>query len=235
MKGGHLIHSKYERLVFLFLATILTATILLLADQTQKRAEYIAGIEEKLLREVKKYQQLENICIEVEEKNRELSQMIFLQKEMKKTNPLTVSITTPSGFAKENLEYALEKLAPELQNDAEHFIIAEKEYGINCIVTSAIAIHESGGGRSKLAKEKNNLFGIGAYDYSPHQSARAFDSRKDCIFFLTELLATEYTAGGKFYGGEHNLKCINKNYASDPLWAHKVACLMRKIIELGGV
>jgi beta-N-acetylglucosaminidase len=91
------------------------------------------------------------------------------------------------------------------------------------LVLAAIAAHESGWGRSRIAKEKNNLAGLGAYDHSPGSAIR-FESREECVMFLAELLRDR--------PGE-SLEEIGWWYASDPRWAAKAGRCMKIIAEAG--
>ncbi|WP_461368988.1 glucosaminidase domain-containing protein, partial [Candidatus Darwinibacter acetoxidans] len=74
----------------------------------------------------------------------------------------TMPLTTPSGFTAERLEMALAGTA--LAGLGQTFYGAEKACGINAVILAAICAHESGWGTSKLAREKGNLAGLGAYD-----------------------------------------------------------------------
>jgi len=99
---------------------------------------------------------------------------------------------------------------------------AEYKYGINALFLASLAILESGWGRSKLAKDKNNIYGFMAYDRSPYSSAKSFPSKAHCILFVAHYLDREYlTPGGRFYSGT-TPEAIGKFYASDPDWAYKV-------------
>ena len=91
------------------------------------------------------------------------------------------------------------------------------------MVLAAICVHESGWGRSKLARERNNLAGLGAYDGAEYSRGIAFDSRAASVMFLADLLATKYCLGGCYYGGSFDLEGVGVRYASDPRWAAKVA------------
>jgi len=99
------------------------------------------------------------------------------------------------------------------------FLAAEQEHGVDAVVLAAICAHESGWGTSRLARERNNLAGLGAYDDCPGRAIQ-FDSREDCVFYLARLIAD---------GG--SLEEIGTWYASDPTWAEKVAGCMRVIGE----
>ena len=67
------------------------------------------------------------------------------------------------------------------QDNYQVFYNMEKKYNINGIFLASIAIHESGWGTSNIAKDKNNLFGYGAYDETPYESSLDFDSYADGI------------------------------------------------------
>ncbi len=82
---------------------------------------------------------------------------------------------------------------------------------------------ESSWGESKLARERNNLAGLGAYDGDEYRSAIRFESRGECVMFLARLLRDK--------PGD-NLQEIGIWYASDRYWASKVAGCMKLI---GGV
>jgi hypothetical protein len=66
-----------------------------------------------------------------------------------------------------------------IYNAGQDFINAQEEVYINAAMELAFAIHESGWGNSLIAKDKNNLFGINAYDSDPYNSATTFDTIQD--------------------------------------------------------
>jgi beta-N-acetylglucosaminidase len=74
----------------------------------------------------------------------------------------TMPLTTPSGFTAERLERCLPDTG--LAGLGQAFCRAEKAYGINGVILAAICAHESAGERRRLAREKDNLAGLGAYD-----------------------------------------------------------------------
>jgi len=143
----------------------------------------------------------------------------------------TMPILSPSGFSPARFERAFASTL--LEGTGEALVQAEMETGINALVLAAIIVHESDWGRSRLAREKNNLAGLGAYDGQEYSAGISFDSWDASIMFLAELLAVEYAPGGQFYGGSHDLQGIGVKYASDPRWAAKVAGCMKIIAEAG--
>ena len=101
----------------------------------------------------------------------------------------------------------------------------EEKYGINALFTIALAGVESGWGSSWLAEERNNLFGICAYD-SNTDAATFFASKADCIRYWGKLIAFEY-----FDEGCTTLEAINEYYASNPNWASDVRSIMSSMLS----
>lgn len=136
----------------------------------------------------------------------------------------TMPVLTPSGFTEELYEQAWLNLgAYGLEGTGEAIAAAEQETGVNGLVLAAIAYLESGGGSSQIAEEKNNLFGLAAFDANPFAHALAFDNKKESVYFAAELLSRNYLSReGRYYHGD-DLRAIGKFYASDPRWADKVS------------
>ena len=109
----------------------------------------------------------------------------------------------------------------------------EQQYNINGIFVAAIGIHESAWGTSKIAQNKNNLFGYGAYDSSPYSSSYNFDTYAEGIDLIARVLVKYYlnpsgtaiyngeVASGKYYNG-NTLTGVNTKYATDKNWANGV-------------
>lgn len=115
-----------------------------------------------------------------------------------------------------------------IYNAGQDFINAQEEVYINAAMELAFAIHESGWGNSAIAKNKNNLFGINAYDSNPYNSATTFDSIQDCIeYHVQYFLGTRYfdpnyyVAFGTNFGNKY--QGMNYKYASDAFWGEKIA------------
>lgn len=228
-EGDVCIKRRYaiERMSFLASSIAIIFTILLISNQPTPELPYI---EEDLLLQVEE----ENRRIKKE--NDALVELLFNQAKMCEWANKAVEnmdITLPSGFSEANLGQAFSRIAPGLVGMEATFILVEKEYGINCLIPAAIAILESGGGISAIANNKNNLCGLGAHDNAPERSAMRFNTCDDSILYLGEILATHYAPGGKYYGGKHTLKAINKKYAKDKEWAQKVARIVSVLIVTG--
>ncbi len=140
---------------------------------------------------------------------------------------VTMPVMGPSGFTAADFENAWQTCgARRLQGLGEVLVEAEREYDINALVLAAIVVHESSWGRSAIARDKNNLAGLGALDGSPYASALTFATRDESVHFLAELLARKYIVPeGQHYHGP-DLAGIGIRYASDPGWARKVAEIM---------
>ncbi len=120
-----------------------------------------------------------------------------------------------------------------IQNNAEYFFYAEKQYNVNGIFIASVAVHESNWGTSAIAKKKKNLFGYGAYDRDPSGSAYTFSNYSESIDLLGRVFAKYYVnppgtpiydnqkASGKYYNGP-TLAGVNKRYASDKNWHNGV-------------
>lgn len=118
-------------------------------------------------------------------------------------------------------------------NQAEYFYYIEKQYHINGVFVAAVGIHESNWGTSKIAKDKKNLFGYGAYDANPYQSAYHFSDYSESIDLIARVFVKYYInpKGTDIYGGEKalgtyyngcTLSGINTKYATDKNWANGV-------------
>jgi len=123
----------------------------------------------------------------------------------------------------------------------EAILAAQEEYGVNALVLAAIIIHESGWGRSRLAREKCNLSGYGAGDLDPYRRGRSFANPAACVDATAQLLAGDYlTPAGRYYHGV-TLAAVGVCYASNPRWAAGVDELVREglavwaALEAGGV
>lgn len=149
----------------------------------------------------------------------------------------SMSLNKPSGLSLEQFKKVLSGNEADknsvFANNAEYFYYAEKQYNINGIFLASVAIHESSWGTSKIACDKNNLFGYGASDSSPYNNAKSFSNYAEGIDLVARVFVKYYlnpagtsiyngeTANGKYYNGS-TLSAVNKKYASDSNWANRV-------------
>src|SRR5579875_2895999 len=102
---------------------------------------------------------------------------------------------------------------------------------MNGLYLAAHSAWETGYGKSRIFRDKHNLFGYGAYDNDPYNSAYTFRSVEDCIYYAANKIKDNYlTKGGKFYHGP-TLRGMNVSYATDKSWADGIAGIMAKIAK----
>ena len=162
----------------------------------------------------------------------------FIDEDLNKniTYSFDMALNKPSGLSLEQFKKVLsdsKDVNGIFSSNAEYFYYIEKQYNINGIFIAAIGIHESGWGTSRIAKNKNNLFGYRAYDSSPYNSASTFETYAEGIDFIARMLVKYYlnpkgtaisngeTAVGTYYNG-NTVSAVNKKYATDTGWAEKV-------------
>ena len=87
---------------------------------------------------------------------------------------------------------------------------------------------ESSWGRSQIAKDKNNFFGIAAYDSTPYHSAKSFDNVDKGILGAAKWIRENYLDEGRTHLGNKS-SGMNVLYASDPYWGEKIASIMMTI------
>ena len=110
------------------------------------------------------------------------------------------------------------------------FKAAEQKYGVNALYLVAHSALESAWGRSKIAKDKNNFFGISAYDDSPYTSATRYDNVDSGIMGAARWINSRYLhnlgypANGAYLGNKAG--GMNVNYATAPYWGESIASIM---------
>lgn len=158
------------------------------------------------------------------------------KEQLLSTLSINMQLNKPSGLTLEQFKKVLSDSKDKnkiFENNAEYFYYIEKQYNINGIFVAAVGIHESGWGTSKIAMQKNNLFGYGAYDSNPYNGAYNFSNYSESIDLLARVFVKYYLnpAGTSIYGGEKavgsyyngaTVKGINTKYASDKNWANAV-------------
>ena len=153
-------------------------------------------------------------------------------------NPfLFKDLTEATNYSAEDLDKVFNLLNIDnslLENKGATFKEAEEHYHINALYLLAHSALESDWGRSKIAKDKNNFFGITAYDTTPYLSAKTFDDVDKGILGATKWIKENYIDRGRTFLG-NKASGMNVEYASDPYWGEKIASVMMKINEkLGG-
>ena len=147
-----------------------------------------------------------------------------------------MSLNKPSGLSLEQFKKVLtdsKDTNKVMQNNAEYFYYIEQQYNINGVFVAAVAIHESAWGTSRIAQNKHNLFGYGAYDSNPYNGAYEFSDYSESIDLIARVFVKYYLnpkgtaiyggeeASGKYYNGP-TLSGVNTRYATDNNWANAV-------------
>ena len=137
----------------------------------------------------------------------------------------------PSNYTAEELDkvYSLMNIkGSRLAGKGSIFKEAEERYQINALYLIAHSALESSWGRSQIAKDKNNFFGIAAYDTTPYDSAKSFDDVDKGILGAAKWIRENYIDNGRTYLGNKS-SGMNVLYASDPYWGEKIASIMMSI------
>ena len=152
-----------------------------------------------------------------------------------------MKLNKPSGLSLEQFKKILSDDKDKnkvFENNSEYFYYIEKQYNINGVFVAAIGIHESAWGTSKISRDKNNLFGYGAYDSNPYNGAYSFSDYSEGIDLIARVLVKYYLnpKGTKIYEGESavgsyysssTLSGVNNKYATDKNWANGVYSYMK--------
>lgn len=108
------------------------------------------------------------------------------------------------------------------------FLDAAAKSGLDPRYIVAHAAVESAWGTSKICKDKNNYFGIGAFDSSPYKSAYSFGSG-----IAAGVIGGAEWISKNYYNGKYNQKSLytmrnhkSHGYATDPSWDSTIAQIM---------
>ena len=159
------------------------------------------------------------------------------KQKLYSTLDANMDLTKPSGLTLEDYKKILSGNTLDknkiIEDNAENFYNAEQKYKVNGIFLASMAIHESAWGTSKIANDKKNLFGFGAYDRSPYESANTFDNYSKGIEAVAKYLAKNYLnkagtqiydeeiATGTYYNGP-TISGVNTRYCTDKDWSTKI-------------
>jgi hypothetical protein len=108
--------------------------------------------------------------------------------------------------------YGLEKAVMEV----------EEEDGVNAFFTIAVMKLESANGKSKIAMDKNNMFGLNAIDGDEYNMALSFNTKGDSVRKFGQLLSINYVDKG-FTTVE---KVADKYCEANPEWPSLVKRIM---------
>jgi uncharacterized protein YgiM (DUF1202 family) len=99
----------------------------------------------------------------------------------------------------------------------------EELYGINAYFTIAVMKLESGNGKSKIAKDKNNLFGLNAIDGDQYNKAFSFKTKGDSVQKFGQLISKNYIDKGYT-----TIEKVSTKYCqANPKWSGLVKSIMK--------
>ena len=111
-----------------------------------------------------------------------------------------------------------------------YFYYAQEKLGVNALIALNLGRNESGNGRSKLAINKNNGFGLDAVDSNPIGGAKWFPTFSYNILHLASHWFTygySHPRDWRYFGPQFGDKGIGMNvkYASAAYWSETMASL----------
>lgn len=151
------------------------------------------------------------------------------REEVRTSDVTTLDLRKPSGLTAGQADRLLEGTG--LEGLGKAFVEAEQKHEVNAYYLMAHAAWESGWGRSKICREKNNLFGYMAYDGSAYRSAKRFESKAESIDVVAQFIRENYLEEtGRYYHGP-TLKGMNVRYASDHNWNRGIGQVMVSLVN----
>ncbi|MDB4868837.1 MAG: hypothetical protein JWR03_3170 [Cohnella sp.] len=145
--------------------------------------------------------------------------------------PPSSKVVSDSGLTELHIVEILKGTALEGQALEKTILEIEEKYGINAYFTIAIMKLESGNGKSRLARSKNNLFGLNAIDGDKYNQALKFDTKGDSVRKFGQLIAKNYVEKG--YATVE--KVANKYCPANPKWSALVKNIMKRDYSKSGL
>lgn len=177
---------------------------------------------------------LESDYNELENRLTYIEKQIVLSKELdekyNKSNFANKELTKYPIMTIDEMNAWIEERAPKNSpfiGKGKEFLEASKETDLDPRYLVAHAALESSWGTSKIAMDKNNYYGIGAYNASPYQSAKTFASSKSGILEGAKWIKTNYTDQGqntlyKMLYGKKTYCTLNDGTTPDDSWMYKI-------------
>jgi flagellum-specific peptidoglycan hydrolase FlgJ len=134
----------------------------------------------------------------------------------------TILVKSDSGLTEDHIAKIFEGTALEGEGLEKAVLEVEKDYGINSYFTIAVMKLESGHGKSKIAKKKNNLFGLNAVDSDPFNKALSFETKGDSVEKFGHIISEYYLDEGLT-----SIDKVAKKYCkANPKWPALVKSIM---------
>ncbi|MFD0670133.1 glucosaminidase domain-containing protein [Cohnella sp. GCM10027633] len=148
-------------------------------------------------------------------------------EEDEEPNKPSSAVSSDSGLSAEDIANILDGTDLAGEGLEEVILDVEAEYGVNAYFTIAVMKLESGNGESRLAKNKNNLFGLNAIAGDAFNQALSFETKADCVRKFGQLIADNYVGRGYT-----TVEKIAKKYCpANSKWPSHVKTIMKRDYE----
>lgn len=183
----------------------------IIAELKQKNSELVSQVDE--------LQNLVNASLQYDANN--YSRSTLSTKPLDKYAVITV----------DELNEWIAERAPEdspFIGQAEAFLEAAKQSGLDPKYIVAHAGLESAWGTSQIARDKYNFFGIAAYNHDPYNSAKTFSSFQEGIIEGALWIKRNYTDSGQntlssmIYGDPDHVYCVDDSGEPSQSWIDKI-------------
>jgi beta-N-acetylglucosaminidase len=131
-------------------------------------------------------------------------------------------VNMKSNLSASDVEQMFKGTALESEGLGTAFIAVEDKYGINALFSVAVAKLESGNGKSRISREKNNLFGLNATDGNEFHGALKFDSKSDSVMAFGKIISDFYMNKGLTTVS----KISGKYCPANPNWTRLISSIM---------
>jgi flagellum-specific peptidoglycan hydrolase FlgJ len=135
----------------------------------------------------------------------------------------TSTVKSDSSLTEEHIAQIFEGTALAGQGLEKDILEIEQEYGINAYFTIAVMKIESGHGKSQIAQDKNNLFGLNAIDSDTYNNAFSFETKGESVHKFGQLISEYYVDKG--YTSVQ--KVASKYCQANPKWPALVMSIMK--------
>jgi beta-N-acetylglucosaminidase len=149
------------------------------------------------------------------------SKEIILPKAESPNKP-NYLVKSDSGLVESHIEEILKGTSLAGHDLAKAILEIEEKYGINAYFTIAVMKLESGNGKSRIAQDKNNLFGLNALDGDSFNKAFSFKTMGDSVEKFGQLISDNYIDKGY-----KTIEKVSTKYCqANPKWAGVVKGIM---------
>lgn len=151
-----------------------------------------------------------------------VSKDVYYQRERERSKVVAKwNVTSDSNMTYNKVEKLVD--GTFLDGAEQALIDADEVYGINPLFAYAVACLESDYGRSDIARDKNNLYGMNAEDDDPYNKAYSYYNKSESIYDFIERIDKYYVSQGY-----SDIDDINRKYSSDSNWHIKVYAIMNE-------